>query len=157
MNDAATTSVTDCLFCRIAHRKLEVVVLHEDADLMAFLDIAPIRTGHTQIIPKAHVATFELLAPALAGRMIVLGQQFAQRMKAVYAVDRVAFLFTGGDVAHAHAHVVPMHEKTDITSARYIVHPKEVTWGSSHLQADRATLLRVKDELAGHHTKELPQ
>ena len=30
----------------------------------------------------------------------------------------VAFLFTGGDVAHAHAHVVPMHEKTGITSRR---------------------------------------
>jgi histidine triad (HIT) family protein len=36
-------------------------------------------------------------------------------------VPRVAFLFTGGDIAHVHAHVVPMWEKTDITSRRYIV------------------------------------
>ena len=41
-------------------------------------------------------------------------------MKALYGVPRVAFLFSGGDHAHAHAHVVPMHEKTDITSRRYI-------------------------------------
>jgi hypothetical protein len=43
-------------------------------------------------------------------------------MKALYGVPRVAFLFTGGD--HAHAHVVPMHEKTDITSQRYIAEEK---------------------------------
>jgi histidine triad (HIT) family protein len=42
-------------------------------------------------------------------------------MKNIYRVPRVAFLFTGGDIAHAHAHVVPMHEVTDITSRRYIV------------------------------------
>jgi histidine triad (HIT) family protein len=59
----------------------------------------------------------------------------------------VAFLFTGGDIAHAHAHVVPMHENTDITSARYIVHPAEVTWASAHLRTDAATLERVKAEL----------
>jgi histidine triad (HIT) family protein len=33
----------------------------------------------------------------------------------------VAFLFTGGDIAHVHAHAVPIHERTDITSRRYIV------------------------------------
>ena len=32
-----------------------------------------------------------------------------------------ARLFTGGDNAHAHRHLVPVVEETDITSARYIV------------------------------------
>ena len=41
-------------------------------------------------------------------------------LKALYGVPRVAFLFSGGDHAHAHAHVIPMHQKTDITSRRYI-------------------------------------
>jgi histidine triad (HIT) family protein len=41
-------------------------------------------------------------------------------MKHIYGVPRVAFLFTGGDLPHAHAHVVPMHENTDITSRLYI-------------------------------------
>ena len=29
-------------------------------------------------------------------------------------------MFTGGDIPHAHAHLVPMVEKTDITSRQYI-------------------------------------
>jgi histidine triad (HIT) family protein len=142
--------VSDCLFCRIARHEIDAVVVHEDDELLAFLDIAPIRPAHTQIIPKAHVATFELLSTALVTRLITLGQKLALRMKEVYHVDRVAFLFTGGDVAHAHAHVVPLHEKTDITSARYIVAPSQVTWGSAHLHVDVESLRRVRDELSFH-------
>jgi histidine triad (HIT) family protein len=139
-----------CPFCGIAAGEVEAVVLHEDDELVAFLDIAPIRPGHTQIIPRRHVTTFELLPPALAHRIVELGQQLAARMKEVYGVERVAFLFTGGDVPHVHAHVVPMHEKTDITSLRYVTSPAELAWGTAHLATDRATLLRVRDELAFH-------
>jgi catechol 2,3-dioxygenase-like lactoylglutathione lyase family enzyme len=70
-----------------------------------------------------HYETFDVIPPELAGRIVALGQDLARRMKAAYGVERVAFLFTGGDVPHAHAHVVPMHEKTDVTSARYVVSP----------------------------------
>lgn len=138
----------DCVFCRIASGALPAVILHQDAELVAFLDLGPIRSGHTQIIPRAHVPTFEMLPAPLAAKIVVLGQQLAQRMKEVYSVGRVAFLFTGGDVAHVHAHVVPMHQKTDITSARYIVAPSEIVWGSDHLLAGREALLAERERLA---------
>jgi histidine triad (HIT) family protein len=48
-------------------------------------------------------------------------------MKALYGVPYVAFLFVGGDLPHAHAHVVPLHEYTDITSRQYIAE-KNVTF-----------------------------
>lgn len=110
-----------CLFCRIVRGEIGASVVHEDARLVAFLDIMPIRPGHLQIAPKAHHETFEVLPPDLAAEILVLGQRLARVMKRLYAVERVAFLFSGGDIAHAHAHLVPMHEKTDITSRRYIV------------------------------------
>jgi histidine triad (HIT) family protein len=139
--------MSDCVFCGIARKDVSAVILHEDADLIAFLDIAPVREGHTQIIPKKHVDTFELLPTQLAATMVHLGQQLARRMKDVFGVDRVAFVFTGGDVPHAHAHVVPLHEKTDITSARYIVGAPSLTWGTSHLVVERRDLERVRDIL----------
>jgi histidine triad (HIT) family protein len=139
--------MSDCLFCRIASKEQDAVILYEDARLLAFLDIGPIREGHTQIIPKDHYDTFEALPPGLAASILALGQQLGRRMKEVFAVERVGFLFTGGDVPHAHAHVVPLHEKTDITSARYIIAPQDVTWGSSHLRVEQGDLERVKDRL----------
>ena len=124
------------------------VRIHEDAEVIAFLDIAPMRPGHTVIVPRAHVETYEQLPAPLAQRILGLGQQLARRMKSLYKVERVAFFFTGTDIAHAHAHVVPIHEKMDVTSARYLVSREKVSWSSEHLRTDAETLKRVRDELA---------
>lgn len=92
--------MNDCPFCRIANKTEESVIVWEDSDIVAFLEIRPIREGHCQIIPKQHVETFEQMSPNLAAKILGLGQRLAQRIKAVYKIDRVAFLFTGGDVVH---------------------------------------------------------
>lgn len=145
---ADTQREPTCPFCRIADNPALAVTIYEDSDVVAFLDHGPIRPGHTQIIPRDHVATFELLPPDLMLKVVTVGQQLARRMKVLYGVERVAFLFTGSDVAHAHAHVVPLHAKTDITSARCITSPDSVSWGSAHLARDRDALVAVRDELA---------
>jgi histidine triad (HIT) family protein len=111
---------SDCLFCRIARHEVPAEIVHEDDDILAFLDIGPIRPGHTLIIPKQHVPYFEALPSDLANDILRLGQTLATALKRLYAVPRVAFLFTGTDIAHAHAHVVPMVTSGDITSRRYI-------------------------------------
>ena len=141
-------SAPGCIFCRIVAGEIPSVRIHEDGEVIAFLDIAPMRPGHTVIVPKSHIETFEQLPAPLANRVLTLGQQLAQRMKALYKVERVAFFFTGTDIAHAHAHVVPIHEKMDVTSARYLVSQKEISWSSEHLRTDTETLKRVRDELA---------
>jgi len=110
-----------CLFCRIAKGEAQAHVIHEDGHLLAFLDRGPIRPGHAQIMPKQHFAYFDVAPADVITSIALLGQRLARVMKQLYRVDRVAFLFTGGDIAHVHAHVVPMHDKTDITSRRYIV------------------------------------
>jgi histidine triad (HIT) family protein len=81
-------------------------------------------SGHTQIVSRQHAPYFEDLPEATANQIIHVGQRLARAMKGLYGVPRVAFALTGGDHAHVHAHVVPMHEGTDITSRRYIVEEK---------------------------------
>jgi len=112
--------MNECLFCRIAGGEIRSEIVCEDDQVIGLMDICPIRPGHTQIIPGAHFAYFENLPGTTASRIIHLGQHLSRAMKALYGVPRVAFLFSGGDHAHAHAHVIPMHETTDITSRRYI-------------------------------------
>jgi histidine triad (HIT) family protein len=94
-----------------------------------------------------HYETFEQTPPDVAAKMIHMGQRLARKFKSIYRVERVAFLFTGGDVAHVHAHVIPMHEKTDITSARYITNLDIVSFGSDHLMTDRLALESVRSKL----------
>lgn len=117
---ASASHREQCIFCRIAAGEIPAHVVHEDEQLKAFLDIHPIRPGHVLIVPKQHHDYFDDLPAELAASIVNLGQRLGKAMKAAYGVERVAFLFTGTDVAHVHAHVVPMHEKSDITSPVYI-------------------------------------
>jgi histidine triad (HIT) family protein len=112
------------VFCQIANREIAAHVVHEDERLMAFLDRGPIRAGHTQIVPKAHFPYFDETPAELVCAIAALGQQLALALKRLYRVPRVAFLFTGSDIAHTHAHIVPLYESTDITSRRYIAEEK---------------------------------
>lgn len=110
----------DCVFCAIAAGTLPAHLVYEDEDVVAFLDRGPIRPGHTQIVPRRHVPHFDDLPADLLVAIILAGQKIARAQKRTWGVERCAFLFTGGDIAHAHAHVVPMVAATDITSRRYI-------------------------------------
>jgi histidine triad (HIT) family protein len=139
MERAMTQSYATCIFCRIAAGTAPAHFVYQDARIAAFLDINPIRPGHVQIVPRAHVPYFDDLPPDLAADIIFLGQRLAKLLKARSNVRRVAFCFTGGDVPHAHAHVLPLVAPTDITSRRYIAE-EQITF--------RAMPRASEDELA---------
>ncbi|MFK0166081.1 HIT family protein [Rhizobium sp. NPDC090279] len=137
--------ISSCLFCDIAHSRVSCIPVFESTELIAFLDSSPIRRGHVQIIPRDHFNYFDDLPADLAGEIVGTGQKIARAQKKIYGVDRVAFLFSGGDVPHAHAHIVPMHDKTDITSRLYIA--QEVLTFRSMPDASLEELEAVADEL----------
>jgi histidine triad (HIT) family protein len=128
-----------CLFCRIVQGEIQAARLHEDDDLVVFLDTNPIRTGHALIVPREHHAYFDHLPPDLAARILHLGQQIARAQKQRYGVRRVGFLFSGGDLPHVHAHLVPIHEAGDLTSQSYIAE-RDITF--------KAAPRRPNEELA---------
>lgn len=140
-----------CLFCRIARGEIPAHEVYRNDRLVAFLDIGPIREGHVQIIPRDHYETFDELPAEISAEIMAFGQRLAKIQKQMYQVKRVAFMFTGGDVSHAHAHVVPLVEKTDITSRRYIVEP-ELTFQALPNPGDdalRATAAALASRLRG--------
>lgn len=49
--------MTDCLFCKIVQREIPAVVVYEDAECLAFKDIAPQAPVHLLIIPKKHLVS----------------------------------------------------------------------------------------------------
>ncbi len=146
--------MSECVFCEIAKGRVKAHLINEDDLVVAFLDTHPIRPGHVQIIPRNHFAYFDDLPPETAARVVLVGQRVAKALKRLSGVPRVAFLFTGGDVAHAHAHLVPMHEKTDITSRRYIAEER-LTFRSTpealegELAEVATRLRRLSDEVSG--------
>jgi histidine triad (HIT) family protein len=52
---------TDCLFCKIAAKKIPSAVIYEDEHVFAFEDIAPQAPVHVLVIPKQHIASLDML------------------------------------------------------------------------------------------------
>lgn len=145
-----------CLFCRIGSGELRSEVVYESPQVVAFMDIHPIREGHVQIIPRKHYPYYDALPESISTEIFEVGRRLAPALRSLYGVERVAFLFTGGDIAHAHAHVVPMVEPTDITSRQYIV--EERVSFKNMPRADDGALMasarRIKEALVGRYASQ---
>ena len=147
-------SSSDCLFCKIANGIIPAHLVYESPRVVAFLDIQPIRAGHALIVPREHYPSFDALPVELAQEIFRLGQRLAPPMRERWQVERVAFMFTGTDIAHAHAHVLPLVEPTDITSRRYIAE-EQLTFRSTPRAPDgelAATAAALRAALAGQPT-----
>jgi histidine triad (HIT) family protein len=101
-----------CRFCQIASHANYVVF--EDQLSIAFLDYKPLFTGHTILIPKAHIETLadlpkELLAPFFANvQLLARAVEHAMSAEGSFIAinNRVS-----QSVPHLHVHIVPRRKK----------------------------------------------
>jgi histidine triad (HIT) family protein len=106
------------LFSRIVAREIPAHILREDDEFMAFLDVRPIREGHTLVIPKAEVDdVFDLTDPLLSG-LLPFARPVAKAIKQVSGAQRVGMAVVGLEVPHAHVHLIPIDGLHDIDFRR---------------------------------------
>lgn len=67
--DASKDLADDCAFCKIIAGKSPAYIVYEDESNIAFLDILPLRLGHTLVIPKKHVQQLSHLEPETAASL----------------------------------------------------------------------------------------
>ncbi len=103
---------TDCIFCKIAKGEIPSSKIHEDKDVIAFLDIAPANKGHCLVIPKEHYETLADLPPELLRKTMDVCQKVAKALSLSLGTDGFNLFMNNGRaagqlVAHAHFHIVP--------------------------------------------------
>ena len=108
-----------CPFCAIA-ASVSDSVLYQDELVVAFLDRQPIRPGHALVVPKMHEPDFFALPDHISTRLLQVAKRMARAQQSAFQPKRVGMLVAGFDIAHAHLHVVPMHDYHDITSKRML-------------------------------------
>jgi histidine triad (HIT) family protein len=104
--------VTDCLFCKIAEKRIPAKIVHEDDQVLAFEDIDPQAPVHLLVMPKKHIPTLNDLAAeddAVAGRLLRVAAALAKERgiadrgwRAAVNVNRDAHQL----VFHVHLHVL---------------------------------------------------
>jgi histidine triad (HIT) family protein len=106
-----------CVFCAVAAHTEPASMIYEDADILAFLDIRPVRPGQVLIVPRQHIDHFCDLPDELATRLLLLGQRLSRVLREGENVRRSGLIVHGFGVPHAHLIVLPLHHPWDITSA----------------------------------------
>ncbi len=132
------------LFTRIIRGDLPGRFVWRDAHCVAFLTVAPLRPGHTLVVPIREVDHWLDLEPAEAARLMSVAQKVGQAVQAAFAPVKVGLMIAGLEVPHVHVHLVPIHELRDLDFARTEKNP-----APSALD-EAAQRLRAALRAAGH-------
>lgn len=102
------------LFSRIINGEIPCYKVAEDEHYFAFLDINPLKAGHTLVVPKKETDyLFDIDDEELAG-MIVFSKKVAAAIKKAYPCNRIGIAVLGLEVPHAHIHLIPMDSMEDV-------------------------------------------
>lgn len=109
-----------CIFCEIVHRTADASVVYEDERIMAFMTLRQINPGEFVIIPKQHIDHFCDISDDLSCQIILHAQRLSRNLRERLTPERVGLVVHGYGVAHAHLVVVPLHQSSDIVSAKHV-------------------------------------
>jgi histidine triad (HIT) family protein len=102
------------IFTRIINREIPCYKVAENGRYFAFLDINPLKAGHTLVVPKKEVDyLFDLEDNDLEGIM-VFSKKVAAAIRKAYPCNRIGIVVLGLEVPHAHIHLVPMDSMEDV-------------------------------------------
>ncbi len=102
------------IFSKIIAGEIPCYKLAENEHFIAFLDIFPLRKGHTLVVPKIEVdKLFDVPDEYLSG-LLTFAKPIAKAIEKAYPCDRVSVLTVGLEVPHAHVHLIPMNKTEDM-------------------------------------------
>lgn len=113
------------IFTRIINREIPGHIVAEDERFIAFLDITPLVTGHTLVVPKIEVDyIFDLDDDTLSG-LSLFAKKVAHAVKKAVPCKRIGVAVIGLEVPHTHVHLVPMNVVGDINFTKSKLNPSK--------------------------------
>ena len=106
-------NIMDCIFCEIINGNSPVSKIYEDEYVIAILDLFPLNTGHSLVIPKKHVEFIHELDDETAGKMFNVGKKIGAAIrKTEIKPDGINLHLSDGraagqEIPHTHLHIIP--------------------------------------------------
>ncbi len=106
------------IFSRIIAGEIPCYKVAENDRFFAFLDINPLKEGHTLVVPKQETDYIFDLDDEQLGQMMIFAKEVAAKIKREIPCKRVAVVVLGLEVPHAHIHLIPMESENDVDFRR---------------------------------------
>ena len=102
------------IFTKIVKGEIPSYKVYEDKNFLAFLDINPLKKGHTLVIPKKEVDYIFDIDSKEYQNLWNTAKKIALGMKKVIECNRISIVVMGLEVPHAHIHLIPLDSIQDI-------------------------------------------
>ena len=102
------------IFSRIINGEIPAYRIAEDDFFLAFLDINPLREGHTLVIPKTETDRFFDLEEKFLSSILVFAKPIAISIEKSFPCNRCGISVLGLEVPHAHMHLIPIDHISDM-------------------------------------------
>jgi histidine triad (HIT) family protein len=106
------------LFSKIISGEIPSYKIAENERFFAFLDINPLRHGHTLVIPKLEVDRFFDVPDEYLAGILLFAKPIARAIEQAFDCDRCGLSVIGLEVPHAHLHLVPIDQADDLNFTR---------------------------------------
>lgn len=106
------------IFSKIVSGDMPAFKVAEDENHLAFLDIHPLTYGHVLVIPKKEIDYIFDISSSEYLDLFSFAQQVAKAMDRVIVCERIGMAIIGLEVPHAHIHLVPLDNVSDINFDR---------------------------------------
>ena len=107
--------MNDSIFTKIVNGEIPCHKIYEDELTLAFLDIHPLRPGHTLVIPKQQIEFVWDLPDELYQAVMMTTKKVALRLRDVLPEKYIHERIVGIDVPHAHVQLIPFNHSIELT------------------------------------------
>lgn len=106
------------IFSKIVAGEIPCYKIAENENYLAFLDVFPLAKGHTLVIPKKETDyIFDIQDEEFAGLQL-FSKKVARAIGKAIPCKRVGVAVIGLEVPHAHIHLIPLNDVSDINFER---------------------------------------
>ena len=106
------------IFSKIVAGEIPCHQVAESEDFLAFLDIQPVQTGHTLVIPKKEIDYLFDLEDAHLAALMMFAKKVAGALIRAVPCNRIGVTVIGLEVPHAHVHLIPINSLHDMDFTR---------------------------------------
>jgi histidine triad (HIT) family protein len=106
------------LFSKIISGEIPAYKIAENERFFAFLDIFPLRQGHTLVVPKLELDRFFDVPDDYLAEMLLFAKPIALAIEQAFDCNRCGLAVIGLEVPHAHLHLVPIDQADDLNFTR---------------------------------------
>lgn len=105
------------IFTRIMNGEIPGTFVWRDDQCVAFMSINPMAFGHALVVPVLEVDHWIDLPADVASHLFRVSHLIGLAQRNAFGCDKVGLIIAGYEVPHAHIHLIPTNEMSELSFA----------------------------------------